>query len=84
LYFPKPQNAGQQPQTNFLTKICEKTSIKKTCFSLCFQGKLLGSVLPKMEKQATSQQGNLSQKDRETKEGRRSLQHSHGRRRMTF
>jgi hypothetical protein len=37
-----------------------------------------------MEKQATSQQGNLSQKDKETKEGRRSLQHSHGRKRMTF
>jgi hypothetical protein len=41
LHFPKPQNAGEQPQTNFLTKICDKTSIKKTCFSLCFQGKLL-------------------------------------------
>jgi hypothetical protein len=28
LHFPKPQNAGHQPQTDFLTKICDKTSIK--------------------------------------------------------
>jgi hypothetical protein len=37
LYFPKPQNAGQQPQTNFLTKICEKNSIKKPASLFVFK-----------------------------------------------
>jgi hypothetical protein len=37
LHFPKPQNADQQPQTNFLTKICDKTSIKKTASLFVFK-----------------------------------------------